>query len=206
MQGLEGTHVRLEPLEMRHVDPLLAAGQGGAELFRWTTVPQERAHMERYVEAAVRAREAGTAVPFATVRTSDGCVVGSSRFFDIERWAWPASHPRTLQGGPDTCEIGYTWISPAAIRTAVNTEAKYLMLRQAFESWRVHGVCFHTDARNERSCNALARIGAKFEGVLRAHRLSTDLKPRDSARYSIVAAEWPEVRAHLLARLATRHG
>jgi RimJ/RimL family protein N-acetyltransferase len=205
MQTLEGTHVRLEPLALSHVQPLLAAGHGGAELFRWTTVPQERAHMERYVAAAVRAREAGTAMPFATVRKSDDTVVGSTRFFDIESWAWPASHPQASQGRPDTCEIGYTWITPAAIRSAVNTEAKYLMLRQAFESWGVHGVCFHTDARNERSCNALARIVARFEGILRAHRLSTDLLPRDSARYSIVAAEWAQVRAHLLERLAARH-
>ena len=80
------------------------------------------------------------------------------------------------------------------------------MLRHAFESWGVFAVCFHTDARNERSCNALAGIGAKFEGILRAHRISADLLPRDSARYSITAAEWPAVNAHLLARLAARSG
>ena len=204
MPTLEGTHVRLEPLELRHVDALLAAGEGGGELFRWTTVPQERAAMERYVQTAVGAREAGTAVPFATVRRSDGRVVGSTRFFDIGHWAWPPSHPRA-RGSADNCEIGYTWLSPQAIRTAVNSEAKYLMLRHAFERWGVFGVCFHTDARNERSCSALARIGARFEGILRAHRLSTDLLPRDSARYSITAGEWPQVRDQLLERLAARH-
>lgn len=203
LQTLEGSHVRLEPLQMRHVEPLLAAAQGGTELFHWTTVPEERAPMQRYVQAAVRAREAGTAMPFATVRKADGQVVGSTRFFDIDRWAWPPAHPRA-DGGADNCEIGYTWLSPRAIRSAVNTEAKYLMLRHAFESWGVYGVCFHTDARNERSCNALGGIGAKFEGILRAHRLSADLQPRDSARYSITASEWPAVSAHLLARLTAR--
>ena len=204
MQILEGTHVRLEPLEMRHVEPLLAAGQGDAGLFRWTTVPDERGLMERYVAAALRTRDEGTGVPFATVRLSDGVVVGSTRFFDLGRWAWPAGHPQALRGGADNCEIGYTWLAPAAIRTPVNTEAKYLMLRHAFERWGVHGVCFHTDARNARSREALERIGAKFEGILRAHRLAVDLQPRDSARYSVIAAEWPQVRERLLARLAAR--
>ena len=201
---LEGRHVRLEPLEMGHVQGLLAAARGGTQLFHWTTVPDEPAGMERYVDSAVRARAAGTALPFATVRKADGQVVGSTRFFDLGRWSWPATHARA--GKLDNCEIGYTWLSPNAIRSAVNTEAKYLMLRQAFESWDVLGVCFHTDARNERSCNALAGIGAKFEGILRAHRLSADLLPRDSARYSVIAAEWPAVSAQLLQRLAARCG
>ena len=201
---LEGHYVRLEPLELGHVGALLEAAGGGAELFHWTTVPDEPVAMERYVESALRTRDAGTALPFVTVRKADDRVVGSTRFFDIGRWAWPPGHPRA--GGCDNCEIGYTWLSPAAIRSAVNTEAKYLMLRHAFETWNVFGVCFHTDARNERSCNALAGIGAKFEGILRAHRLSADLLPRDSARYSITAAEWPAVSAHLLARLTARRG
>ena len=201
---LDGRHVRLEPLEMGHVGALLEAARGGTELFHWTTVPDERAAMDGYVHSAVRAREAGTALPFATVRKADGRVVGSTRFFDIGRWSWPPGHRRV--GGIDNCEIGYPWLSPGAIRSAVNSEAKYLMLRHAFESWGVYAVCFHTDARNERSCNALTGIGAKFEGILRAHRLSADLLPRDSARYSITAAEWPAVSAHLLARLAARAG
>jgi RimJ/RimL family protein N-acetyltransferase len=119
--------------------------------------------------------------------------------FLIERWPWPQGHERAQ---PDGCEIGYTWLTPAAVRTAANTEAKLLMLAHAFESWGVQRVCFHTDARNERSRNALLRIGARFEGVLRAHRLSSDLRPRDSARYSILAAEWPAVRERLLPRLS----
>jgi N-acetyltransferase len=195
---LEGTHVRLEPLELRHIQPLLAAAGSEVELFRWTTIPQTLPAMTHYVRTALQWAAEGTALPFATVRRSDAAVIGSTRLFLIERWPWPPGHERAAADG---CEIGYTWLRPDAIRTAANTEAKLLMLGHAFETLRVHRVCFHTDARNERSRNALLRIGARFEGVLRAHRLSSDLKPRDSARYSILAGEWPQVRERLQRRL-----
>jgi RimJ/RimL family protein N-acetyltransferase len=198
---LEGTHVRLEPLAGRHVAPLLAAAGSELELFKWTSIPQSLEGMAQYVATAMRWQAEGTALGFATVRRADDTVVGSTRFFLIEHWPWPPGHTRN---GPDGCEIGYTWLAPQAIRSAVNTEAKLLMLTHAFEQWKVHRVCFHTDVRNERSRNALLRIGARFEGVLRAHRLSSDLKPRDSARYSIVASEWPQVRERLQDRLAAR--
>jgi N-acetyltransferase len=196
---LEGTHVRLEPLAGRHVAPLLAAAGSERELYKWTSIPQTLEEMAQYVATAMQWQAQGTALGFATVRRQDAAVVGSTRFFLIERWSWPAGHTRAA---PDGCEIGYTWIAPQAIRSAVNTEAKLLMLAHAFDAWGVHRVCFHTDARNERSRDALLRIGARFEGVLRAHRLSADAKPRDSARYSIIASEWPQVRAHLQAKLA----
>jgi N-acetyltransferase len=201
---LEGAHVRLEPLAAAHVESLVKAAQGEAQLFRWTTIPDDLAGMSEYVAAALREQDGGSAVAFATVRRSDGVVVGSTRFFLIERWAWPQRHPQARRAGPDGCEIGYTWLNSSAVRTAINTEAKYLMLRHAFEVWDVHRVCFHTDARNERSCNALLGIGARFEGILRAHRLASDLKPRDSARYSIIASEWPGVSAGLRQRLQRR--
>jgi RimJ/RimL family protein N-acetyltransferase len=97
----------------------------------------------------------------------------------------------------DVCEIGYTWLTRSAIRTAANTEAKLLMLTHAFETWQVLGVCFYTDARNQRSRAALERIGGKFDGILRAHRMAADYTARDSARFSIVAAEWPDVKQRL---------
>ncbi|HYL71300.1 MAG TPA: GNAT family protein [Candidatus Dormibacteraeota bacterium] len=199
---LSGTHVRMEPLIRAHVGPLLRAAGQEASLYRWSYIPQDLPGMGRYVDTALAARASGTAFPFATVRVADGVVIGSSRFFDIERWAWPEGHPESRREGPDGCEIGYTWLSAGAIRTAANTEAKLLMLTQAFEVWGVKRVCFHTDARNERSRAALERIGAQFEGILRAHRLASDLIARDSARYSILAAEWPQVRAHLQEKLA----
>ena len=102
---------------------------------------------------------------------------------------------------PDACEIGYTWLTRSAIRTAANTETKLLMLTHAFETWQVLRVCFHTDARNQCSRAALERIGGKFEGILRAHRMATDFIPRDSVRYSILAAEWPELKQQLTHRL-----
>jgi len=196
---LAGRQVRLEPLGLRHVEPLLQAARGGGELFRWTTIPDSAAGMADYVATALKWQAEGSGLAFATVRLADGTVVGSTRFFLIERWFRPPGHERAQ---PDGCEIGFTWLAPGAIRSGINTEAKLLMLAHAFEAWGVHRVCFHTDARNERSRAALLGIGAHFEGVLRAHRLSAELMPRDSARYSVIAAEWSAVRARLVARLA----
>jgi N-acetyltransferase len=198
---LIGNVVRLEPLQFRHVPGLAAAASGGGELYRWSPVPQDEAQVRRYVETAIAARDSGTAVPFAVIRMDDDTVRGSTRFFDLEYWPWPENHDRT---GPDTCEIGYTWLSPRAIRTGANTEMKRLMLTYAFETWQVRSVCLHTDARNQRSRQAMERIGARFEGILRAHRLGADLTPRDSARFSITAAEWPQVRQHI-AELTARY-
>jgi RimJ/RimL family protein N-acetyltransferase len=189
--SLVGKHVRLEPLHHDHVKGLVAAAAGAGDLYRWSPVPQDEDQARRYVETAVAARDAGTAVPFAVVRAEDGTVIGSTRFFDLDYW------PGEGHDGPDTCEIGYTWLSPATIRTGANTENKRLMLTHAFETWQVRSVCLHTDARNERSRRAMERIGARFEGILRAHRLGADGKPRDSARFSVTAAEWPAVRQHL---------
>jgi RimJ/RimL family protein N-acetyltransferase len=203
---LHGTHVRLEPLERAHIAGLVAAAGRDLALYQWSAVPQGTAETARYVESALSGREAGTVLPFATVAVADGAVVGSSRFFDIERWSWPSGHARAARSGPDGCEIGYTWLAASAIGTAANTEAKLLMLTHAFEEWGVLRVCFHTDARNERSRTALARIGARFEGVLRAHRLAADLTARDSARFSIVAAEWPGVKQRLRERLSAKAG
>jgi RimJ/RimL family protein N-acetyltransferase len=201
---LTGTHLRLEPLSRSHVPALLAAAREDPTLYAWSEIPQGVTEMAQYVDRAIAAREAGTAMAFATVRLADDRVIGSTRFFDIEHWSWPAGHPNARRGGADGCEIGYTWLAASAVRTAANTEAKLLMLGHAFESWTVHRVCFHTDVRNARSRAALERIGARFEGVLRAHRLAVDLIPRDSARYSIAAAEWPQVKRHLQERLAAR--
>jgi RimJ/RimL family protein N-acetyltransferase len=198
---LQGRYVRLEPLELRHADGLAAASEVDLSLYQWSPVPQGRAEAEKYIETALAWRNAGTALAFATVRLSDGVVVGSTRFFDVERWAWPQGHPQHGRSTPDICEIGYTWLTRDAIRTPANTEAKLLMLTHAFETWKVHRVCLHTDVRNQRSRDAIERIGGHFEGILRAHRMAADYIPRDSARYSIIAAEWPEAKRRLVAKL-----
>jgi N-acetyltransferase len=199
---LRGKTVCLEPLARRHAPGLAAAARSGGALYQWSLVPRSDDDIERYIDTARAWRDAGTALPFATVRASDGAVIGSTRFWNIERWAWPQGHARHGRGQPDACEIGYTWLSPDAIRTAANSEAKMLMLTHAFEVWQVLRVCFHTDARNDRSRAALERIGARFEGVLRAHRIAADHTPRDSMRFSILAGEWPGIRENLRRRLA----
>jgi RimJ/RimL family protein N-acetyltransferase len=194
---LEGGHVRLEPLDIGHADALVAAAAGEPSLYQWSAVPQGKREVTRYIDTALEWREAGTAVPFAILRLEDNLVIGSTRYFDMERWAWPQGHARHGSSAADACEIGYTWLTVSAIRTAANTEAKLLMLTHAFESWRMLRVCLHTDKRNQRSRAAIERIGGQFEGLLRAHRLATDHTARDSARYSIVAQEWPAVKARL---------
>lgn len=194
---LTGRHIELVPLDHCHVEALTAASAVDPSLYQWSAVPLGKEAVEAYIAKAVAWRESGTAVPFATVRRSDGAVVGSTRFFDLERWAWPHGHARHGRSHPDTCEIGYTWLASSAIRTAANTEAKFLMLQHAFETWGLLRVCLHTDARNQRSQAAIQRIGGKFEGVLRAHRMAADYIARDSYRYSIIAAEWPELKIRL---------
>jgi RimJ/RimL family protein N-acetyltransferase len=194
---LSGTHVCLEPLDRRHVDGLAAAAAADPSLYRWSSVPQGKIEVSNYVETALAWREAGSAAPFAILQVDGGNVIGSTRFWNLDRWSWPPGHPRQGRYLIDACEIGYTWLTRSAIRTAANTEAKLLMLTHAFETWEVFGVCFHTDARNQRSRAALERIGGKLEGILRAHRMATDHVARDSARYSIVTAEWPAVKRRL---------
>ncbi len=198
---LSGKHIRLEPLSLSHVDALVAASAGDSALYQWSAVPIGHDAVLRYIQTALTWREAGTSVPFATVRLADGAVIGATRFFDMEGWAWPAGHPRHGRELPDVCEIGYTWLTATAIRSAANTEAKLLMLTHAFEVWGMLRVCLHTDARNRRSQAAIERIGGKFEGVLRAHRMAADFTPRDSFRYSIIASEWPSVKERLRDRL-----
>jgi RimJ/RimL family protein N-acetyltransferase len=197
---LSGKHIRLEPLAHRHVDGLVSAAGKDLELYRWSPVPQGKNAALKYIDTAIAWRDAGTAVPFAIVKLLDGAVIGSTRFWNLERWSWPQTHSR--HGSQvDACEIGYTWFARSAIRTAANTEAKLLMLKHAFESWQALRVCLHTDARNQRSRAAIERIGGKLEGILRAHRMAADFIPRDSVRYSIIAAEWPAVEERLTRRL-----
>jgi RimJ/RimL family protein N-acetyltransferase len=194
--SLTGQHIRLEPLTREHVDALADAANDPS-LYQWSPVPRGRAEAARYVDTALAWRDAGTAVPFAIVSAADGAILGSTRFWNLELWAWPQGHARHGRGLPDACEIGYTWLTRTAIRTASNTEAKLLMLTHAFETWQTLRVCFHTDARNQRSRAALERIGGKLEGILRAHRIAADFSPRDSVRYSILAGEWVDVKGRL---------
>jgi RimJ/RimL family protein N-acetyltransferase len=201
---LEGEHVRLEPLERRHAAALVKASGADTSIYKWSLVPLGREAVEGYIDTALAWRDAGTALPFAMVRKSDGVVVGSTRFFGLERWPWPEGSAHYGKHVFDTGEIGYTWLTASAVRPAANTEAKLLMLTHAFELWRMNSVSFCTDERNERSANALSRIGAKLEGKLRAHRMAADFTPRNTLRFSIVTSEWPEVKRALQKKLIVR--
>ena len=195
---LAGRHVRLEPLTLDHAEALAAASAEDPALYAWSPVPQGKDEARHYIAVALEWQRAGTALPFAVLRLADGRVVGSTRFWQIEHWAWPKGNPRHGRAAPDVCEIGYTWYAKSAVRTGINTESKLLMLTHAFENWQTLRVCLLTDVRNQRSRTAIERIGGKFEGVLRAHRMAADYIPRDSARYSIIAAEWHAVKQRLL--------
>jgi RimJ/RimL family protein N-acetyltransferase len=204
--ALTGRNIRLEPLGLEHVEALAAASAADPSLcddliYNFTIVPQGTEETTRYIQTALDWQEAGTAVPFIVIRNADNSIIGTTRYWNIERWLWPAGHVRHNNPHPDVCEIGYTWYTRSAIRTAANTEAKFLMLAQAFEVWNALRICLHTDSRNLRSQASMERIGFKREGVLRAHKLAADNVPRDSIRFSMTAAEWPQAKQRLLERL-----
>ncbi|HEY5109800.1 MAG TPA: GNAT family protein [Acidimicrobiales bacterium] len=203
---LEGTHVRLEPLRPDHVDDLLDAAGSDRSSYGYTWVPADRPTMAAYVEHALVHAESGDQVPFVTRSLTLDRVVGSTRFYDLGRWDWstvdPGSAPAPHDGELDLVSIGHTWLGPAAQRTPVNTEAKLLMLDHAFTRWGVRAVRLLTDARNERSRAAIARIGCSLDGVLRSDRPAVDGTVRDSAVFSMMAAEWPVARRRIEERLA----
>jgi RimJ/RimL family protein N-acetyltransferase len=201
MNLLQGKLVRLEQLTLAHTDGLVKAASGSESLFSWTPVPQGEAAVTAYIHTAIAMKDTGTSVPFAIIGAADGLVKGTTRFWNMEYWAWPENHPRHGNTNPDVCEIGHTWLAQSAIRTGINTEAKLLMLTYAFETWKILRVCLHTDVRNERSRAAIERIGGKLEGILRAQKMSVDFKPRDSARYSIINEEWPDIKKKLISLL-----
>ncbi len=185
---LEGQHVCLEPLSSAYEESLIAAA-GDGELWNSTvTIVPAQATMAAYVAAALNAQAQGLELPFVIIRKSSGQVVGSTRFYSIER-----DHRRV--------EIGYTWLAVSAQRTRVNTEAKLLLLTHAFEVWGCIRVGFVTDVLNQQSRTAILRLGAKQEGILRNHMVMPDGRYRDSVYFSIVEAEWPEVKARLEAKL-----
>jgi RimJ/RimL family protein N-acetyltransferase len=199
---LEGGFVRLEPLTQAHAGPLLAAASGSRETYGLTLVPGSAAETAAYIETALAEQRATRSLPFATVDRASGRVIGSTRFLNIEFWTWPVGnrHQRGPER-PDVVEIGATWLAASAQRTPINTEAKLLMLTHAFDPWRVHRVSLMTDARNQRSRQAILRLGARFDGILRAARPASDGAIRDTAAFSILEEEWPAVRANLEARL-----
>ena len=185
---LEGQHTSLEPLTLAYQEALIAAADDG-ELWNSTvTVVPTRDTMAEYIDAALQAQARGSELPFVIIRKATGKVVGTTRFYEIE------SKDRRAA-------IGYTWLSRSAQRTGVNTEAKLLLLTHAFEHWQCNRVEFITDVLNQQSRAAILRLGAKEEGILRNHMIMPGGRIRDSVCFSIIAAEWPEVKARLSAKL-----
>jgi len=193
--ALVGRVVRLEPVTFEHVPALAVAASEDRTTYRWTPVPDGTDQFRRFVEHALTERDAGRRVTFATV-TVEGRVVGSTSLLDPQ--SWPGGGGRL-----DSIEIGATWLAASVQRSAVNTEAKFLMLAHAFDVLGVHRVVLNTDARNDRSRAAIARIGATFEGVLRGFRYGVDGAPRDTATFAIPVRDWPAVRERLAARLTS---
>jgi RimJ/RimL family protein N-acetyltransferase len=194
---LSGSRVRLEPLTGHHADGLVAAAGENRETYSFTTVPRGRAGVDAYLRAIADATAAGETLAFAQVRVSDGAPVGVTRYLSF-RFA-------DGQPNPYAVEVGGTWLAASAQRTGINVEAKLLLLDYAFDVWEVGRVDFKTDARNERSRTAIEAIGATFEAVLRnwqpSHADGEEGLLRDTAMFAIVAADWPEVRSRLVARL-----
>jgi N-acetyltransferase len=208
---LEGTYVRLEPLAESHVPGLVEAASEDRANYQWTYVPDGPDDMAEHVREALAKVAAGAHVAFATVQRgqvagagagSADRVIGSTRFCEVAFWQWPPGAAHQRAGRPDVVDIGFTFLAASAQRTPVNTEAKLLMMTHAFEVWEVHRVALQTDVRNARSRAAIERIGGKLDGIMRADRPGADDTVRTSARFSIVAEEWPEVKARLTARLA----
>lgn len=196
---LRGPTVTLRPLSVDDAPALAAAAAESRDQFGFTRVPDGVDDARRYIEGALAERQTRGRLAFATLWQAR--VVGSTSYLGAERWRWPAGSPRQRVDAPDVVEIGATWLAASAQRTRCNTEAKLLMLTHAFDVWQVHRVALKTDARNAKSRRAIERLGALFEGVRRADMPGQDGAVRDSAYYSIVRAEWPDVRRRLAAAL-----
>ncbi len=187
---LEGKHVRLEPLTLGHAEDLTRAG-ADTGLWRYLPIapPTSLAENESWIQQALNDAEGGGQIPFAIVAREGGRAIGSTRYLDIQR-------------ENNALEIGWTWIGRPWQRTAVNTECKFLLLRHAFEALGAVRVQLKTDGRNEQSQKAIARIGARREGVLRINRRLWDGFIRDTVVFSILDCEWSEVKAGLEERMA----
>ena len=189
---LEGQHACLEPLSLAHEESLSRAAADG-ELWNSTvTIVPTRATMAEYIAEALAAQDRGSELPFAIIHKSSNEVVGTTRFYEIVL-------------ADRRVAIGYTWLSVSAQRTAINTEAKLLLLKHAFDHWRCNRVELITDVLNQQSRAAILRLGAKEEGVLRSHMVMPNGRVRDSACFSIIREEWPEVKARLETKLEEKY-
>lgn len=186
---LTGPEVTLRPLREDDAGALAKATAESRDTYLYSAVPKAIDGTNRYIQSALQQRERGERFPF--VICWQGRIVGSTSYSDYQPWHWAEGSPLQRTSTPDVLEIGYTWLAASAQRTRCNSEAKYLLLRHAFETWNVYRVCLRTDERNSRSRNAIERLGAKFEGVRRGDKPGEDGTIRNSAFYSITSEEWP---------------
>src|SRR5437763_5123592 len=184
--GLEGRHVRLEPLRAEHAAALWEIAKNDlGDLFQWIPYPlKSLSDFEQFNRQVLEEQQRGLTIPFVTLERASGQIVGTTRYMNMDL-------------ANRKVEIGSTWIAPPWQRTAINTEAKYLMLRHAFEVWDCLRVELKTDAMNQRSRKAILRLGAKEEGILRKHMLTWNGRQRDSVYFSILDTEWPQVKSNL---------
>ncbi len=202
---LPGSLVRLEPLSASHGADLAVAAEEDRGAYGFTVVPRAW-EVEDYLGAHAQRAETGMLAPFAQIRQDDGRAVGVTAYWDPRFWPGGSEPP----AGLCAIDIGWTWLAASAQRTGINAEAKLLLMGYAFETLGVVRVGFSADARNERSRQAIDRLGAKFEGVLRhwspSRAPAEDGKLRDSALFSVIATEWPATKATLRRRLAAQAG
>jgi N-acetyltransferase len=185
---LTGKHIRLEPLRRAHAAALLEAGRS-SEIWEWMpTRPVTAETIERWLATAMQSESQGREYPFVVVRLDDDRVIGSTRYLDV-------------QEDDRTVEIGWTWYSPDAWGGVVNPEAKYLLMRHAFDDWRAIRVAVKTDINNVHSQAAIKKLGARYEGTLRNQRIRPDGSYRDTVIFSVIESEWPAVKARLEERL-----
>jgi RimJ/RimL family protein N-acetyltransferase len=185
---LTGVHIRLEPMRPSHARALLTAGRDEA-IWSWMPArPVNLEQMERVLEKAMEAESQGREYPFVVVRREDNRVIGSTRYLDV-------------QEADRNVEIGWTWYTPDVWGGVVNPEAKYLLMRHAFDDWRAVRVALKTDIKNLHSQAAIKKLGARYEGTLRTQRIRPDGSYRDTVIFSVIESEWPQVKARLEERL-----
>lgn len=196
-------------IRFEHDGGLAIAASEDRSTYDFTWVPNGVEGCRQYVESALAGQSAGRALPWLVRRIADSRIAGTSRFLDLDRFRWPPAWPPGVaqrappndDEPPSIGEIGSTWNAASAQRSGINVECKLLLLTHAFEIWKTHRITLKTDARNLRSRIAIGRLGAQFEGIRRAHVAAINGTIRDSACFSIIIAEWPRVREHLLSRL-----
>lgn len=191
--ALTGDHIRLEPMRDEHAAALLEAGRA-PEIWEWLPArPATPAAMQAWIEKALLAQSQGREYPFVVVRLGDGRIIGSTRYLEVNE-------------DDRTVEIGWTWYSPDAWGSVVNPEAKYVLMRHAFEDWHAIRVALKTDVKNVHSQAAIRKLGAHFEGTLRNQRIRPDGSYRDTVLFSIIETEWPVAKAKLESRILVAGG